>query len=88
MATSSQSSQLDVSDGQASCTRDVQIGEKFELERMKIALVDTPGFDDTVRSDAEILQIIMAFLEALWVFDEYCIRSNLTLYLLEQSRKR
>ena len=35
---------------------------------MKIALVDTPGFDDTERSDAEVLQTIMAFLEALWVF--------------------
>jgi GTPase Era involved in 16S rRNA processing len=56
---------LEVSDGQASCTTDVQIGGNFEFERMKIALIDTPGFDDTERSDAEILQIIMAFLEAL-----------------------
>jgi hypothetical protein len=57
----SQSHLLEVSHGQASCTTDVQVGERFTFEGLNVALIDTPGFDDTERSDADILQSIIIF---------------------------
>ena len=45
-----------------SCTTEVQLAEKFTLDGRKVLLVDTPGFDDTSKSDAEVLEMIAAFL--------------------------
>lgn len=36
----------------------------FELDGSSVTFIDTPGFDDTERSDAEVTKIIAAFLEA------------------------
>lgn len=35
---------------------------RTRIGRQEVALVDTPGFDDTTRSDAEILERIVQFL--------------------------
>jgi predicted GTPase len=43
----------------------VELGPSFKLDGRKVILIDTPGFDDTERSDAEVAKIISAFLEAL-----------------------
>ena len=48
--------------GLESCTAEVKLADKFLLYGKAVALVDTPGFDDTTKSDAEILKIIAAFL--------------------------
>ncbi|CUS06775.1 unnamed protein product [Tuber aestivum] len=48
-------SQIEVSSDLYSCTRKVQ-SYSFEYQGVKITLVDTPGFNDTDRSDTEILQ--------------------------------
>ena len=45
-----------------SCTVDVQLADKFTLDGRQVALIDTPGFDDTTRSDTDILGNIAAFL--------------------------
>ena len=45
-----------------SCTVDVQLTEKFTLDERPVTLIDTPGFDDTYKSDADILKMIAAFL--------------------------
>ena len=34
----------------------------FELDGRYITLIDTPGFDDTTKSDADVLKMIAAFL--------------------------
>ena len=34
----------------------------FELDGYSITLIDTPGFDDTLKTDAEILDIVCEFL--------------------------
>lgn len=53
---------LRVGQGLKSCTSKVQIASTFELDGRDVTLIDTPGFDDTTRSDAEILRMIAAFL--------------------------
>ena len=48
--------------GLESCTAEVQLSDVFTLDGREVVLIDTPGFDDTSKSDAEILQTIAAFL--------------------------
>lgn len=50
--------------GLRSCTNDVQICRPFELDGRRVTLVDTPGFDDTTKSDTDVLAMIAAFLTA------------------------
>jgi hypothetical protein len=45
-----------------SCTAQVQLADEFTLDRRPIILIDTPGFDDTNKSDTDILKLIAAFL--------------------------
>ena len=45
-----------------SCTYEVQLADEFTLDGRKIILIDTPGFDDTSKSDTDILRMIAAFL--------------------------
>ena len=40
----------------------VQLSDEFTLDERKVVLIDTPGFDNTSRSDADILISIAAFL--------------------------
>ena len=37
------------------------------LDGHRVVLIDTPGFDDSSKSDTDILKIIAAFLETLYV---------------------
>ena len=50
-----------------SCTAEVQLANEFIIDRRRVILIDTPGFDDTNVSDAEILEKIAAFLAVTWV---------------------
>ena len=45
-----------------SCTAEVKLADKFTLDGRSVTLIDTPGFDDTTRSDSDILEMIAAFL--------------------------
>ena len=45
-----------------SCTAEVQLADKFVLDGREVILIDTPGFDDTNKSDTDILKLIAAFL--------------------------
>ena len=60
-------SNLAVSDGLKSCTADVQTAGAFDLDGRRVVLIDTPGFDDTTKSDTDVLKIIAAFLETSYV---------------------
>jgi len=57
-------SNLEVGRGLRSCTSAVQFGGTFDLDDRRVALIDTPGFDDTTLSDTDILNTIATFLEA------------------------
>jgi len=46
------------------CTPEVQLAGEFTLDGRRMVLIDTPGFDDTTRSDTDILKNIAAFLTA------------------------
>jgi predicted GTPase len=56
-------STLGVSDSMESCTSTVQASIPFELGGQTVTLIDTPGFDDTNRSDADVLKMIAMFLK-------------------------
>lgn len=60
-------SQLRVGISLKSCTAEVQVANEFTLDGRQVVLIDTPGFDDTNVSDAEILEKIAAFLAVTWV---------------------
>ena len=48
--------------GLESCTAEVQVTNEFTLDGRAVTLIDTPGFDDTSKSDTEILKLIALFL--------------------------
>lgn len=54
-------SDLPVGHGLQSCTEELQHAQ-FDYNGRQVVLVDTPGFDDTKRSDTEVLKLIAAFL--------------------------
>ena len=44
-----------------SCTAEVKLADKFILDGRTVTLIDTPGFDDTSKSDTDILKMIAAY---------------------------
>ena len=57
-------SNLRAETGLKSCTTEVQPANEFTLDEQRVLLVDTPGFDNTDKSDTDILNMIAAFLAA------------------------
>ncbi|KAF9779336.1 P-loop containing nucleoside triphosphate hydrolase protein [Thelephora terrestris] len=55
-------SNLQVGAALESCTPDVQLANEFTLDGRRVVLIDTPGFDDTTKSDTDILKKIGSFL--------------------------
>ena len=53
-----------VGSGLESCTKEVTPSPSFAVNkgRKQVTLFDTPGFNDTIRSDVDILQGIATFL--------------------------
>ena len=51
-----------VGSGLHSCTSEIQVSPQFLVDEHPVILVDTPGFNDTVTSDAEVLKGVSAFL--------------------------
>ena len=56
------SSNLRVGMKLGSCTAEVQLADEFTLDERRVILIDTPGFDDTSKSDTDVLKMIAAFL--------------------------
>ena len=52
-----------------SCTSAVEITPPFLLDGRRARLIDTPGFDDSTVSDADILQEIAAYLRVMLVLE-------------------
>ncbi|KAF9461786.1 P-loop containing nucleoside triphosphate hydrolase protein [Collybia nuda] len=57
-------SNLRVGEGLKSCTSVIQMAVPFEIGGRSVTLIDTPGFDDTNKSDTDILKLIAGFLQA------------------------
>ncbi|KAF5347653.1 hypothetical protein D9757_013360 [Collybiopsis confluens] len=45
-----------------SCTQTIQMSSLFKLGGRDVCLIDTPGFDDTNKSDAETLELIGGYI--------------------------
>lgn len=56
-------SDLEVGHKLKSCTEKVQSAQLFQLQGHPVTLIDTPGFDDSLKPQAEILKQISGFLE-------------------------
>lgn len=61
-------SEFAIGRGLESCTSEVQATKPFKLNGREVTLIDTPGFDDTSRSDTDILAMIGAYLSQTSVF--------------------
>ncbi|EMD33882.1 hypothetical protein CERSUDRAFT_141175, partial [Gelatoporia subvermispora B] len=59
-------SELEIGHNLTSCTEYVQMSQVITFKGRKVTLVDTPGFDDTNKSDTDILRNI-----ALWLATTY-----------------
>jgi len=55
-------SNLRVGTNLESCTGEVQLADEFTMNGRRIVLIDTPGFDDTTKSDTDVLKMIAEFL--------------------------
>ncbi|KDQ06928.1 hypothetical protein BOTBODRAFT_192749 [Botryobasidium botryosum FD-172 SS1] len=55
-------SNMHVGMGLQSCTSAIQVAPPFALDDRQVTLIDTPGFDDTAKSDAQILEILATHL--------------------------
>ena len=55
-------SNLRVGDQLESCTAEVEVSMPFEVDGQLVELIDTPGFDNTTMSDADILNMIAVYL--------------------------
>jgi hypothetical protein len=56
-----------VGTGLKSCTKKVQIGQPFVLGGRTVTLIDTPGFDGTSGTEADIIMQISAYTAELQV---------------------
>jgi len=59
-------SQFPVGHGLESCTEVVSAAAPFMFEDRRVVLIDTPGFDDTTKSDSEVLRLIATFLSTTY----------------------
>ena len=60
--------------GLESCTDIIQRSQPFKLDGYNVTIVDTPGFDDTNKSDVEIVNLICGYLREECVFPSSHIR--------------
>ncbi|EMD33885.1 hypothetical protein CERSUDRAFT_86656 [Gelatoporia subvermispora B] len=59
-------SNLTVGNGLMSCTGDVEYSRPFDFCGRQVVMIDTPGFDDTTKSDTDILKMIAHHLETTY----------------------
>ncbi|KAJ5081176.1 p-loop containing nucleoside triphosphate hydrolase protein [Penicillium angulare] len=60
---------LGIGHGLGSCTQDIS-SSRLEIDGKRVVLIDTPGFDDTTRSDGDILELIATHLAATYAQDQ------------------
>ncbi|KDQ53049.1 hypothetical protein JAAARDRAFT_39764 [Jaapia argillacea MUCL 33604] len=65
------SSNLRVSNGLESCTDRIEYSRSVSIRGRRVRLIDTPGFDDSQRSDADVLNQIASFLSTEYYNKRY-----------------
>jgi len=55
-----------VGNGLRSCTSEIQVSPQFLVDGHPVILIDTPGFNDTVMEDSDVLKNISAFLAIVY----------------------
>ena len=55
---------MEVGYGLQSCTEKVKVTSPIPLDNREVYLIDTPGFDDTTKDEADILTSIAQFFAA------------------------
>ena len=55
-------SRLKVGGSLESCTSEIQESKEFIMDGRRVMLIDIPGFDDTHKSDTNVLKSIAVFL--------------------------
>ena len=55
-------SKMEIGNDLESCTAEVIPTDEFVVDDKPVILIDTPGFDDTATSDADILRMIATYL--------------------------
>ncbi|KAG7090239.1 hypothetical protein E1B28_011838 [Marasmius oreades] len=61
---------LPVGEGLQSCTSSIDTSPAFNVDGKGVVLIDTPGFDDTTRTDTDILSMISVFLAEMYRGDK------------------
>lgn len=56
--------EVEVGYGLQSCTEKVKVTSPISLDNREVYLIDTPGFDDTTKDEADILTSIAQFFAA------------------------
>ena len=53
-----------------SCTINVEHTKPFYVDGVPVTLIDTPGFDDSIVADSDILKSIASYLAASYVLTQ------------------
>ncbi|KAF9259854.1 hypothetical protein L218DRAFT_873661, partial [Marasmius fiardii PR-910] len=61
---------LPIGDGLQSCSVTIETSPSFFVDGRNVVLIDTPGFDDTTRTDTDILSMISVFLAEMYKGDK------------------
>ena len=68
----------------------MNVAKPFELDGRMVVLIDTPGFDDTTKSDADVLRMIALFLATTYVSLVYIfvgMATQIVVYRYEHGQK-
>ena len=60
-----------VGNGLRSCTSEIQVSPELAVDGHPVILIDTPGFNDTVMKDIDVLKEISAFLATVCVISSF-----------------
>ncbi|KAH8796884.1 P-loop containing nucleoside triphosphate hydrolase protein [Flagelloscypha sp. PMI_526] len=60
-------SHLEIGTDLLSCTSKVHVTQPFQLDGRSVTMIDTPGFDDTTKSDFDVLKMICDYLAESYI---------------------
>ena len=73
--------------GLESCTAKAKLMDEFTLNGTQVILIDTPGFDNSSKSDVDILEMTRAFLPTMYALASVCRFSIFPAKLLDRQER-
>ena len=70
-----------------SCTAEAKLADEFTLDGTRVILIDTPGFNNSPKSDADILEMTGAFLPTMYALAGVCRFSIFPAKLLDRQER-